>query len=495
MTLRELLAPWIKQIPFECLITGISMNSMTAQYGDLFIAIQGHKQDGRDYIPSAIAKGVAAILAEAKGQTKHGEIHKLHDVPIIYFNQLNKMLSAIAGHFYQQPSRFLRLIGITGTNGKTTISYLLANWLSLLGETSAVMGTIGNGIFGNLNASNNTTSSAIEIQRFLRQVCDQGVKFSIIEVSSHGLVQDRVSNLNFAAAVFSNLSQDHLDYHLDMVQYEKAKWKLFSELNVSKRIINVDDTVGKNWLVHLPQAVAVTANNSIPHNWPGYWLCARKIIHHTSGVNINFNSYWGSGEIYSNLIGEFNVSNILLSLATLLVLGYSLKNLVKTSRKLQAICGRMEVFSAHGWPVVIVDYAHTPDALAKALLAVKMRCQGKIWCIFGCGGNRDKSKRPIMGAIAEEYADYIIITNDNPRWEEPQDIIEDIKCGFINGNHTNKTVILCRSLAIQHAIIHASPQDIILIAGKGHENYQIIKGKQFYYSDRIVVSNMLKLEV
>ncbi|PLK58245.1 UDP-N-acetylmuramoyl-L-alanyl-D-glutamate--2,6-diaminopimelate ligase, partial [Candidatus Palibaumannia cicadellinicola] len=323
------------------------MHSLTAQVGDLFVAVEGNQTDGRRYIPLAITQGVAAVVAEAGDKTQDGKIHKLHGVPIIYLYQLNQILSALAGRFYQQPSRTLRLVGITGTNGKTTISHLLANWVQLLGETSAVIGTIGNGLLNNIKITNNTTDSAVEIQRLLRQFNEQGVTFSTIEVSSHSLMQYRVNDLHFAAAVFSNLSHDHLDYHGDMAQYERAKWRLFNDLKVYKSIINADDRVGQRWLARLPQAVAVTVTGSLPSNWQGDWLCADAVRYHTFGVDIWFHSCWGNGLIHSKSVGEFNVSNILLALATLLALGYSLPSLLQTVGQLPSVHGRMEVFSTH----------------------------------------------------------------------------------------------------------------------------------------------------
>ncbi|AIN47441.1 UDP-N-acetylmuramoylalanyl-D-glutamate--2,6- diaminopimelate ligase [Candidatus Palibaumannia cicadellinicola] len=495
MNLRELLMPWVHTIPFpfERRLSGISMHSITAKAGDLFIAVKGHQTDGRCYIPLAIAQGVAAVVAEAEEKSKHGNIHKLHGVPIVYLYQLKQILSALAGRFYQQPSRALCLVGITGTNGKTTISHLLANWVYLLGETSAVIGTIGNGLFKKISLSNNTTDSAVEIQRLLRLFYEQGATFSAIEVSSHGLVQYRVRDLYFAAAVFSNLSHDHLDYHKHMTQYERAKWQLFSELKVCHKIINADDSVGQRWLAQLPQAVAVTITSSLPHNWKGDWLCAHTVRYHDLGVDIGFDSCWGNGMIHSKLVGEFNVSNILLSFATLLTLGYSLPSLLETAGRLQSVCGRMEVFSSDQWPIVVVDYAHTPEALKKALLAAKLHCNGKLWCVFGCGGNRDKDKRPLMGAIAEQYADYVIITNDNPRNEDSQDIIAAIQGGLLNVNYAQ--AIPCRFDAITSAIMHAHLNDLVLVAGKGHENYQIISGKSFNYSDRTTVAQILGLDI
>lgn len=406
--LRELLAPWVPSAPARVL-REMTLDSRNVITGDLFVAIVGHHRDGRRYISQAIAKGVSAVLAEAEGEVQDGNIRELYGVPIIYLSQLNRRLSALAGRFYQQPSRLLRLIGVTGTNGKTTTTHLLAQWTQLLGEISAIMGTIGNGIFGHIHPTANTTGSAIEIQRQLAQLQRQGATLGTMEVSSHGLVQHRVSDLYFSAAVFTNLSRDHLDYHGNMLRYEAAKWRLFSTLRVMKCILNADDVTGRRWLTRLQQAVAVTVDGGLPKSWQGGWVQAGKVCYHACGSDISFNSSWGGGLIHSQLMGEFNVSNFLLALATLLELGYPLPALLATADRLRSVCGRMEVFHSPGRPTVVVDYAHTPDALEKALVAARLHCHGKLWCLFGCGGDRDKGKRPVMGAIAERYADCVII--------------------------------------------------------------------------------------
>lgn len=486
--LRKLLAPWVSDVPGRVL-REMTLDSRTVAAGDLFVAVAGHQTDGRRYIPQAIVRGVAAVVAETEDKTKEGEVRQWHGVPIIYLYHLNQRLSALAGRFYQQPSCLLRLIGVTGTNGKTTTTHLLAQWAQLLGEVSAVMGTVGNGMMGNIHPTDNTTSSPIKIQQLLSQLQRQGANFAVMEVSSHGLVQHRVSDLHFAVAVFTNLSRDHLDYHGDMAQYEAAKWRLFSELKVGQRIINADDATGRRWLAKLPQAVAVSISGNLPADWQGNWLCAGEVLYRAYSTDISFYSCWGAGIIHSQIVGEFNVSNLLLALTALLALGYPLQALLDTASRLQSVCGRMEVFHVEGYPTVLVDYAHTPDALEKALVAARLHCHGKLWCVFGCGGNRDKGKRPLMGAIAEQYADRVIITDDNPRGEAAHDIIRDIKSGLLNAGSVR--AISGRAKAVISAIIQAAPVDLVLVAGKGHEGYQIIGKKKLGYSDRTIVARVL----
>lgn len=480
--------------PFGVSTTPISLREMTldsrkAAAGDLFIAIKGHQSDGRHYIPQAIAQGVGAVIAEAQGEAEEGEIRFVHGVPVIYLNDLNNRLSALAGEFYNQPSAKMKLVGVTGTNGKTTTTQLIAQWAKGLGETSAVMGTVGNGLLGQVSPTENTTGSAVDIQLELTQLLNKKATLTAMEVSSHGLVQGRVAALQFAAAVFTNLSRDHLDYHGDMENYEAAKWLLFSTHQTKNQIINADDDVGLKWLQRLPQACAVTMENRIPANWQGPWLKATEVEYHDKGATIHFDSTWGNGAFESPLMGAFNVSNLLVAMATLLMMGYPLDSLLASTSSLSPVCGRMEVFSAPNKPTVVVDYAHTPDALEKALAAARLHCKGQLWCVFGCGGDRDKGKRPLMGAAAEEWADKIIITDDNPRSEDPIDIINDIMAGLLDSSRA--LAIPGRPEAVTNTILQASPDDVIVLAGKGHEDYQIIGNRKLDYSDRLTVARLL----
>ena len=486
--LQQVLAPWVPNAPNQVL-KEMTLDSRAVQAGDLFVAVVGHQIDGRDYIPQAISQGAVAVVADAQAVAQDGEIRFLDGVPIIYLAQLAERLSALAGRFYTRDFDAMRLVGVTGTNGKTTITQLLAQWVSLLGESSAVMGTVGNGLYGQLTESENTTGSAIDVQKTLATFSAQHATFTAMEVSSHGLVQHRVAALRFAAAIFTNLSRDHLDYHGDMESYAAAKLSLFTEHEVGVSVINADDPVGEQWLTGLTDAVAVSCHGLSSSQRHGLWLSASTITYTDHGVTIAFDSAWGSGECVSALIGEFNVSNLLLALATLLALGYPLQRLLTTVPQLSAVCGRMEVFKKQGHASAVVDYAHTPDALQKALEAARQHCQGKLWCIFGCGGDRDKGKRPLMGAIAEEFADRVVITDDNPRSENPTAITQDILSGLVDPSRAE--VIAGRAQALTSVLQRAAEQDIVLIAGKGHEDYQIIGQQRIDYSDRVTVATFL----
>ncbi|WP_158367214.1 UDP-N-acetylmuramoyl-L-alanyl-D-glutamate--2,6-diaminopimelate ligase [Candidatus Williamhamiltonella defendens] len=488
--------PWKQQIKevlrlASPIIKRITFKSDEVTTGDLFVAIVGHETDGRHYIPQAILQGASAVLAEAEGVVNDDMgIDQIQGVPIVYIFNLNQYLSQLAGEFYHHPATKLNLVGITGTNGKTTNTQLLAQWTLALGEVSAVLGTLGNGLLGQLSSHQNTTASAIEVQQILSNMLTHKATFAAMEVSSHALVQHRVAALPFAATVFTNLSRDHLDYHGDMVTYEAAKKSLFLDHESKNHIINVDDAVGKRWLSELRNAVAVSTSHQIHSGLQGAWLFAQKIQYHENGVLIFFDSSWGKGELNSPFLGAFNVNNVLLTLATLLALKYPLDALLKAASKLQHIPGRMEVFKKVGRPTVIVDYAHTPDALKQALAASRMHCQGKLWCLFGCGGDRDKGKRPLMGKIAETLADQMVITEDNPRTELHKMITADILKGVLKIDRAS--VIQDRTEAITHILNHAMPEDVILIAGKGHEVYQFIENQKLDYSDRATVVRLME---
>lgn len=466
----------------------ITLDSRKVQTGDLFVALIGHQQDGRKFISQALEKGASAVLAQTEAPEQHLTITTQQNVVIIHYYQLDKYLSAIAGDFYNYPSKQLTLVGVTGTNGKTTVAQLLAQWVQLLGKPSAVMGTIGNGLYGKTVEAANTTGSAAEVQANLADFVQQGAEFAVMEVSSHGLVQHRVEALHFKTALFTNLSRDHLDYHQTMQAYAAAKFRLFSELDCENQVINADDEIGAEWLAQLPQAVAVSCdpNYQIDHH---PYLYAEKIAFHDDGATIGFQSSWGSGELRSRLIGSFNVSNLLLVTATMLQLGYSLAKLCITVNQLSGVCGRMEMFSAKNRPMAIVDYAHTPDALQKALQAARLHCKGRLWCVFGCGGDRDSGKRPLMGAIAEQFADEVILTDDNPRTEDPSLILQDIQAGLKQPQ--NASIIHGRELALQYAIQQAQADDVVLIAGKGHEDYQIIGDIKLHFSDQEIVQQLM----
>ncbi|QPB42158.1 UDP-N-acetylmuramoyl-L-alanyl-D-glutamate--2,6-diaminopimelate ligase [Rodentibacter haemolyticus] len=479
----------LPSLPADLEINELVLDSRKVKAGDLFIAVKGHQIDATGFIEQAILSGASAVIAETDLVDQHLNVEYRQQKPVIHYHNLSADLSKIADKFYDSPSKKLTLVGVTGTNGKTTVSQLLAQWVQHLGHKSAVMGTIGNGLFGLMKEAKNTTGSPIEIQSTLADFVHNGADFAAIEVSSHGLVQHRIESLDFKAAIFTNLSRDHLDYHGTMEAYAQAKKRFFFELNTGLQILNADDPIGQQWLEALPNGIAVSCNaNFQPHS--ERWIKAISVHFTDKGAIIQFASSWGNGVLNSPLIGAFNVSNLLLVVATLLALGYPLDKLVNSVSLLKGVKGRMDIIKVNGKPSVIVDYAHTPDALEKALVAAREHCSGKLWCVFGCGGDRDAGKRPLMAKVAEQFADMIIVTKDNPRTEDPDKIESDIVAGFSNMDKVG--LIPDRDEAIGFAIKGASEGDVILIAGKGHEEYQITGDKTQYFSDFVTAELYLE---
>ncbi|WP_421306631.1 UDP-N-acetylmuramoyl-L-alanyl-D-glutamate--2,6-diaminopimelate ligase [Aeromonas veronii] len=481
--LDVLLRPFGIQAP-ALTLTDIQLDSRRVGPGSLFVAIRGHQMDGRRFIEQAVAQGATAVVFEEDDEF----IPPSTPVPCIGMRDLPAHLSALAGYFYDQPAQKLDLVGITGTNGKSTTALLVANWRTLLGGKAGVMGTIGNGLFGNLIEAENTTGSAVQVQANLAALQAQGADLVAMEVSSHGLVQHRVAALPFAAAVFTNLSRDHLDYHGTMEAYGAAKEQLLQLVDESNAVINRDDELGAKWLEKYPAAVAFSVDGPIEHH-SGRQLTAQQLDFHQQGFRAQINSSWGNGVLSAPLLGRFNVSNVLAAMGVMLVLGYDFNELLATAPQLQPVTGRMECFGGGDTPLAVVDYAHTPDALEKALQALRVHCTGQLWCLVGCGGDRDRGKRPMMAAMAEQYADRVILTDDNPRTEEPARIMADMVAGLRDPAAVQ--VEHDRVKAINLAIRQASKQDIILVAGKGHEDYQIIGTDKRHYSDRETVAAAL----
>lgn len=496
ISLSTLLAPWITLEDADLatlVVTRLQLDSRQIERGDLFVALIGHNVDGRRFIASAIEKGAAAVLAQAESAQEHGTVTEQDGVAVISIADLDHHLSALAGRLYSHAGN--QLIGVTGTNGKTTITQLIAQWLTLLGRRAAVMGTTGNGFLDNLQPAVNTTGSAIEIQAGLSALTQQGAQFTALEISSHGLVQQRVKALSFAVALFSNLSRDHLDYHGSMEEYAQAKFQLFTAHDCQHRVLNIDDPIGAEWAQRLPHAMGVSLQNRAmlqeAQQEPLRTVYAETIQYAETGIEIEVRGVLGEGKLCAPLIGEFNAANLLLAFTSLRCLGFEAAALMATAPQLQPVIGRMELFQAADKAKVVVDYAHTPDALEKALTALRVHCQGKLWVIVGCGGDRDTGKRPMMAAIAERLADHTILTDDNPRSEDPQQIINDMLAGM---THPSSAQVEHRRFqALQSALEQASARDIILLAGKGHEDYQIIGAETVHYSDRESAQTLLGL--
>ncbi len=465
-------------------LSDMQLDTRLLKQGSLFLALKGHAVDGRLFMQQAEQSGAVAILFD----NSDGFIAPTLSIPCIAVPSLAEKVSELAGLFYDQPAKKLALVGVTGTNGKSTCTQLIANWTQLLGQRGGVLGTLGNGLFGQLRATENTTGSAISIQQELAHFVTEHVDVAAMEVSSHGLVQHRVSALPFAAAVFTNLSRDHLDYHHTMQAYAEAKRQIFKQTTPDHCILNADDETAREWLQQMPQAVVYGIDQQLP-NHAGSFLYATDVKYHSQGITISIHSSWGDSVLSAPLLGKFNVSNLLAALAVMLVLQYDFETLCQTASRLQPVTGRMECFGNSQQPLVVVDYAHTPDGLEKALQAARQHCHGRLFCIFGCGGDRDRGKRPQMAAIAEQWADTIILTDDNPRTEDPAVIIADMCAGLQKPAQAH--IEHSRTRAIELALSQAVAGDIILLAGKGHEDYQIVGKEKRHYSDRETVMQLL----
>lgn len=459
----------------------LCLDSRLLKKGDIFFALNGTALNGQDYIEDAIKKGAAAVLVDT-AIAPEISFSMQDKVPVILIQNLRRQLGCIASRFYNAPEEALELIGITGTNGKTSCSHFIANALHKSGIPCGIIGTLGAGLYGNLTPTNNTTPDIFTLYKTLNELRDLGAKIVAMEVSSHALKQQRTQGLRFKIAIFTNLTQDHLDYHLTLEDYESSKKLLFDDYAVENAIINADDVVGQRWLTHLaiPNKYAYSLQNKIQ-----FTPCISAQHCHTTqhGLKAVVKTPWGDGMLQSALLGNFNLSNLLATLTTLGIYNIPLSDALRLIHELHPVPGRMEKLGGGNQPLVIIDYSHTPDALEKALTTLRDYCKGELWCVFGCGGDRDKTKRPIMGEIAERYADNMIITDDNPRHENAHDIAQAILTGI-----QNKPAVIIehnRRYAIAHAIACAQPEDVILIAGKGHETYQQIGNEKAAFSDAI----------
>ncbi len=461
---------------FDRTVTGLALDSRKVRAGDLFVALAGTQVHGEIYIESALQKGAIAVLKEA--DVAHVEMLQ-GDIPCISQPHLSQQLGEIAARFYGYPSRKMQIIGVTGTNGKTSVTHAIAY---LLPAPCGLLGTLGYGIYGALQSGRHTTPDAIRLQALLAQLQAQNVSQAVMEVSSHALIQGRVNGIRFETAVLTNLSRDHLDYHQTMAAYGNAKRQLFSKPDLKNAVINVDDAFGQSVLSHLPKSVTPFTYSLHDKSANVY---AQIRAYNTHGCQLDINTSWGKGHLQSPWFGQFNVSNVLATLSVLLSMGHPLPELLAQLSKLPTVPGRMERFGQAHQPTIIIDYAHTPDALEKALLALREHLKGQLWCVFGCGGDRDHGKRPVMGEVAQRLADKVIITDDNPRHEESQAIINDI----LQACPKPTAVIPNRAEAIQYALQNAVVGDVVLIAGKGHEDYQEIGDQHLPFSDRALVSS------
>ncbi len=477
-------------------ITGLSLDSRNLAAGDLFLACAGHNSHGLDFVQQALDRGAIAIVCEPGAAWPQARIETLAEhvaIPVLCLSGLGRHISAIAARFYGEPSQHLRVIGVTGTNGKTSCSQFLAQALSATAPC-AIIGTLGNGFPGDLKAGLHTTPEPVELQALLAQLRQRGARAVAMEVSSHALDQGRTAAVHFDTALLTNLSRDHLDFHGSMADYAAAKLRLFHQAGLRCAILNLDDPFGWEVLSSLPASIKVlvyglnTPTQPLPAQVQGT-LWTSKIEATAEGMRIRVQTSWGEGAFSTRLLGRFNVSNLLAVLAVLLEQGLPLAAALERLERLETVPGRMERFGGDARPLVVVDYAHTPDALEQVIQALRPHCRGRLLCLFGCGGQRDTGKRPLMGAIAERLCDAIILTDDNPRNEDPDRIIQDILAGL---EHPERAQILRnRADAIRQAIAQSQPGDLILISGKGHESYQQYGDLRLPFCDREQVRQAL----
>jgi len=501
-SLRRLLAQSVPDIE----VTDLTLDSRDVRPGAAFIALPGAHTHGIRHAAQAAAAGARAILWEPAGTVVPPTLPP--EVALLAIPRLREQLGALADRWFGAPSRALRVVGVTGTNGKTTTAHLIADALERLGERSAYAGTLGTGHIGALREATHTTPDCITVHRRLAELRDAGVRSLAMEVSSHALDQHRVDGVCFDTAVFTNLSRDHLDYHGTLEAYGAAKAKLFAWPSLRHAVINVDDPHGHTLALAVRDqaraqlvccsraplsAVSFAAEGGATSGSPACagvrHLYAASVIADPSGLRIEVDGSWGAASLCSRLIGDFNVDNVLAALATLLVGGVPLLDAVAALERCTAPPGRMEALTVAGRPLVIIDYSHTPDALEKALLAVRSHGAGRLICVFGCGGDRDPGKRPLMGAIAERLADGVIVTDDNPRSEDGDAIVAAILGGM--SDRARAQVERDRAAAIRQAICGSGAHDVVVIAGKGHEEYQIVGAERRPFSDREVASAAL----
>lgn len=457
----------------------ISSDSRTLQPGDLFLACGGYNSHGLDYVADAVTAGVAAIVWDASSaEAPACEV----GVPMIAVPNLASHLGEIANRFYDRPSEQVKVVGVTGTNGKTTVAWLIAQCCERLAQRCGYVGTLGAGIDEVAGGEGMTTPGVIELHRQLAEFRDAGAEWAAIEVSSHALAQGRVAGVTFDTVLFTNLSRDHLDYHGSMARYAEAKATLFVDYPARHRIINLDTDFGAQLAGRCGQDVITVSTrfDRVANGRP--YVFVRSVVAHGTGSQVRISSSWGDGEFRLALPGDFNVANAVIVAAAMLAHGVSVAEACETLATVTAPPGRMERVAARdGMPAVYVDYAHSPQAIDAALRALRAHCSGRLWCVFGCGGDRDAGKRPQMARVAERHADQVVITSDNPRGESPTAIIDDICAGLARPDAA--TVIEDRATAIAWAVGAADSDDVILIAGKGHENYQLVGDERLDFSD------------
>ncbi len=469
-------------------VTGLTTDSRRVAEGDLFIARPGARFDAGAFIGEAARRGAVAVVCPRDHCPADGA-----GLPLVAVEDIHAAAGEVARRFFGDPAAAMRVLGITGTNGKTSVSQFVARALAHQGEPAGVIGTLGYGPVGRLTPTSHTTPDVVELHRMLAELRDAGMRYVAVEVSSHGLEQRRLAGVTLEAAAFTNLSHDHLDYHRDMEAYARAKARIFEQPGLRSAVVNMDDHYGRRMLAELANrslSLWGFGLGEVPWHADGAQAVrAADLRLLPEGLSMTLDTSVGRVALKSRLFGAFNASNLLAAAALLLSLGMPLDGVAAALADVEQPAGRMERFGGGRQPLVVVDYAHTPDALAHALQALRPHCDGRLWCVFGCGGDRDRAKRPLMGEAAASLADHVVITDDNPRHEDGDRIVAEIRSGMASGE---AEVIRDRRAAIRRAIGMAAPGDIVLVAGKGHEDYQQVGDTRFPFADRDVVPELLR---
>ncbi|MGH1536811.1 MAG: UDP-N-acetylmuramoyl-L-alanyl-D-glutamate--2,6-diaminopimelate ligase [Gammaproteobacteria bacterium] len=495
-SLGKLLEDWssVQEHYSEIAISGLSLDGRSACQGDLFFALQGLQQHGVEYSQQAVSNGASALAWETSSQVNKNDLPK--SIPCFEINNLQEKLGFICQRFYNNPSAQMNVVAVTGTDGKTSVSQFIAQALHQLGFPCGVIGTLGYGLYPNLGSASHTTPDAVRMHGLLHEYVDQ-VNHVVLEASSHGLSQARLNGVEVDTAVFTNLGRDHMDYHQSIDDYFHAKRILFQGSYLKNAVINIDDEYGVRLAEEFSKQLNVISysvkSNSIDVK---PYVNASNISYVAGVTSFVVDSSWGKAPVETNLFGEFNVSNLLAVIGVLLASGVEFSQAVKIISDVKTVPGRMEFISGvrglggqDDAPAIVIDYAHTPQALNNVLRVLKEHCSGKLWCVFGCGGNRDQGKRKLMAQAVEQYADMAVITDDNPRFENPEEITNEITTGF--SSSSSYSLIHDRQKAIEYAIQNSSAEDIVLIAGKGHEAVQIINHDHLPFDDKKIASEVL----
>lgn len=494
MMLSELLRGLLDvQLLRDAEIGGLALDSRAVVPGDLFFALQGVREHGLTHLDQAVEQGAAAVLWEAGKDSAMSVIASQCELPCYRLDNLAARMGEIASLFYAHPSQAMHCIGVTGTDGKTSVTHFIAQAMQATQGRCGLLGTLGYGVYGELRQATHTTPDALRLQQELARLRDQKVENLVMEVSSHALDQQRVAGIRFDTAVLTNLSREHLDYHGDMESYAATKQRLFKLPDLKTVVLNLDDSFGRSFLATATtrqRVITYSLNKNSNPPEACEWLRTQAVTTQQRGMTIGIDSSWGEGLIETRLLGLFNAANLLAAAGALLAAGLPFKQVLQQLSQVATVPGRMEVFGEQHQPLVVVDYAHTANALQKALQALRRHCRGKLFCVFGAGGDRDPGKRPGMAAVAEKFADQLVITSDNPRSEDPDAIIEMIVAGLQRPEQVQR--IPDRAEAITAAIGLAGEGDVVLIAGKGHETYQQVGARRLPFSDRDQVVRVLQ---